>query len=270
MRASIIFSPLCVLCVLCGYPVLAAEPALADREWKIDGAVRKAMIYAPPDATKTDTPLLFAFHGHGGTMLHAARTFAYHKHWPEAMVVYMQGLPTPGAITDPDGKLPGWQKAVGDQGDRDLKFFDEVLASMKKEYKVDEKRIFVTGHSNGGAFTYLLWAARGETFAAVAPSAAVFGRGLRDLKPKPALHVAGEKDQLVSYAFQSRMMQAVRRLNACDAEGVEWAKSGTLVGTLYPSKTGTPFVSLIYPGTHTFPAEAPELIVRFFKENGRK
>jgi polyhydroxybutyrate depolymerase len=269
MRGLAHFSSLCVLFVLFGYPVLAAEPSLAERQWQIDGVIRKALVYVPPAATTTDTPLVFAFHGHGGTMLHASRTFAYQKHWPEAMVVYMQGLPTPGAITDPDGKLPGWQKAVGDQGDRDLKFFDEVLASLKKDYKVDDKRIFATGHSNGGAFTYLLWAARGEVFAAVAPSAAVFARGLRDLKPKPALHVAGEKDQLVSFAWQSRMMQAVRRLNGCDAEGTAWAKSGSLVGTLYPSKTGTPFVSLVYPGTHTFPPEAPELIVRFFKENGR-
>ena len=30
--------------------------------------------------------------------------FAYYKLWPEAIVVYMQGLPTPGVFTDPDGK----------------------------------------------------------------------------------------------------------------------------------------------------------------------
>ncbi len=56
----------------------------------------------------------------------------YHKHWPEAIVVYMQGLNTPGALTDPDGKRPGWQKTFGDQGDRDLKFFDAVLATLRK------------------------------------------------------------------------------------------------------------------------------------------
>ena len=105
-------------------------------------------------------------------MKYAANKFAYHKHWPEAIVVYMQGLNTPGTLTDPQGKLPGWQKTFGDQGDRDLKFFDAVLATLKKDYKVDEKRIYATGHSNGGGFTYLLWAARGDVFAAVAPCAA--------------------------------------------------------------------------------------------------
>ena len=244
----------------------AAADNLTRMEWNVDGVAREALVYAPATAKTDPSPVVFAFHGHGGTMRNAARTFNYEKHWPEALVVYMQGLPTPGAITDPDGRLPGWQKAAGDQGDRDLKFFDEVLATLKKEHKVDDKRIFATGHSNGGGFTYLLWATRGDTFAAVAPAAAGIGRGLGDLKPKPALHVAGEKDELVPFAFQSRMMAAVRKLNGCATEGKEWAKSGTLVGTIYASKTGIPFVSLIYPGTHKFPPEAPELIVKFLKE----
>jgi hypothetical protein len=56
---------------------------------------------------------------HGGSMLNAARTLGYHTRWPEAIVVYMQGLNTPGRLTDPEGRQPGWQHAVGDQGDRD-------------------------------------------------------------------------------------------------------------------------------------------------------
>jgi hypothetical protein len=34
----------------------------------------------------------------------------------------MQGLNTPRALTDPEGKRPGWQKTFG-QGDRALKSF---------------------------------------------------------------------------------------------------------------------------------------------------
>ena len=71
--------------------------------------------------------------------------------------------------------------------------------------KVDEKRIYSTGHSNGGAFTYLLWAERGDVFAAMAPSAAV-RRKFDRLKPKPVMHLAGEKDALVKYQWQELMM----------------------------------------------------------------
>ena len=69
----------------------AADPPLAEMDWKVDGVDRQALVYIPAAADKEQAPVVFAFHGHGGTMAHAARTFAYHKHWPEAIVVYMQG-----------------------------------------------------------------------------------------------------------------------------------------------------------------------------------
>ncbi len=250
-----------------GFAEAASAPQA--REWAIDGVARDAILYAPASATETPTPVIFAFHGHGGTARQAARSFSYQTEWPEAIVVYMQGLPTPGQLTDPEGKRAGWQKTPEDQGGRDLKFFDAVLADLKTEYKVDEKRIYCTGHSNGGGFTYLLWGVRRDVFAAVAPSAAGPARNRTLLKPLPALHVAGTNDPLVKYALQERTMQYVRGVNGCAAEGVPWASSGALVGTLYPSKNGTPFVTLISPGTHKFPDEAPALIVKFFQEHRR-
>jgi polyhydroxybutyrate depolymerase len=223
-------------------------------------------------AAQTGSPVVFVFHGHGGTMKNAAeKSFAVHKHWPEAICVYPQGVPTPGALTDPEGKRPGWQHSAGDHADRDLKFFDVMLASLKKDYKVDEKRVYATGHSNGGRFTYLLWAARGDAFAAVAPSGSTAGRLVKDLKPRPCLHLAGETDPLVKYDGQRLTMETVRKINGCDADGKPWDKAGSLTGTVYASKGGTPFVSLIHPGGHAFPAEdGPKLIVKFFGENSKK
>ncbi len=248
----------------------AAEPALVEKEWTVDGVARKALVHAPTTTRTEPAPVVFAFHGHGGTMGHAARTMAYHVQWPEAIVVYMQGLNTPGKLTDPEGKRPGWQPGQGDQDDRDLKFFDAVFKSLKTDFKVDESRVYATGHSNGGSFTYLLWATRGDVFAAMAPSAAVPGREIRNLKAKPALHVAGENDPLVKWEWQKLTMDALRKLNGCDSQGSEWASSGTLKGTLYSSSGGTPVVTLISPGDHKFPNEAPALIVKFFKEHAKK
>ena len=189
----------------------------------------------------------------------------YHKCWPEAIVVYMQGLNTPGALTDTEGKRPDWQKTFGDQNDRDLKFFDAVLATLKKDYKVDGKRICTTGHSNGGAFTYLLWAARGNVFAAVAPCAAVADREFRRrLKPKPVLHMAGENDPLVRFEWQEQMIDELRKLNGC-GEGQPWGETCAL----YPSKTGTPVVTYIHPGGHQLPQDIPPIIVKFFKEHSK-
>ena len=230
----------------------------------MDGVVREALVYVPPKAKTEGTPILFAFHGHGGTMNHAARTFGYHTLWPEAIVVYMQGLNTPGILTDSEGKKPGWQSRIGDQGDRDLRFFDAVLSDLKAELRVDQKRLYATGHSNGGGFTYLLWAMRGDRFAAFAPSAAMAGKNLALLKPKPVMHVAGEKDALVKFAWQQQTMSALRKLNEC-GEAKPWAKGCTL----YESKLGAPVVTFVHPGTHKFPEAAPALIVKFFQEHGQ-
>jgi polyhydroxybutyrate depolymerase len=255
---------------LCGGSV-AAELPLATRSWTVDGTQRTALVHIPPNALPSPCPVLFAFHGHGGSMGQAAWNFGYHRLWPEAIVVYMQGLPTPSKLVDPKGLKPGWQNHTGDQADRDLHFFDAVLASLRKEFKVDEHRIFAAGHSNGGMFTYLLWASRGNELAAIAPSAAFAPPwAVRLVTPKPVFHLGGRQDQLVRFAWQERTMNAIRLLNGCSATGVPWAKSGTLECTMYSSRKSAPFVSGIHDGDHKFPAEAPELIVRFFKEQPMK
>lgn len=263
LRRSIV----ALLGILCGF---ASGDSAADREpvrktWTVGPITREALVFLP-ESTSSPAPVVFAFHGHGGGMKQAAQSLAIHKHWPEALVVYMQGLPTPGRLTDPEGKRAGWQHTVGEQQDRDLKFFDAVLKTLQADYRIDTQRIYATGHSNGGGFTYLLWATRGETFAAVAPSAAVGMRQLRSLKPKPVMHLAGETDDLVKFAWQRAMLDRVRTLNGCASEGKPAGKHQTL----YPSKIGTPVVEYIHPGGHKYPAEASPAIVAFFKEHTLK
>lgn len=231
-------------------------------EIQVEGTAREALVFAPTTAKKRAAPVVFVFHGHGGGMTSAARTFAMHKHWPAAISVYMQGLNTPGRLIDREGKKAGWQGRPGDQGDRDLKFFDAMLAKLTADYQVDEKRIYATGHSNGGGFTYLLWETRGQVLAAVAPSSAAKGRAAA-LTPKPAMHIAGKNDPLVKFQWQQASMEAIRKVNNCEAEGRPWARNCLI----YDSKTDTPFVSFIHPGGHKFNPKAPALIAKFFKEH---
>lgn len=200
-------------------------------------------------------------------MNQAARSYHLHMLWPEAIVVYPQGLNTPGRLTDPEGKRPGWQHGPGAQDDRDLKFFDALLQELRSKMKVDDQRIYSTGHSNGGAFSYLLWAMRGDTFAAFAPSAAAAGKETSLLKPKPVLHIAGESDPLVKYEWQSAQITALRRINQC-GEGTAWDLDANC--TLYPSSIGAPVITAIHPGDHKYPEQAPEVIVKFFKSQTKR
>ena len=246
----------------------SADVKLEELSLTVGKETRESLIAKPTKESKA-VPLVFVYHGHGGTSKHAARTMDIHKHWPEALCVYPQGLPTPGQITDPEGKKTGWQMAAGKKDDRDLKFFDDLLAKLKKDYAIDDKRIYCTGHSNGGGFTYVLLDQRPDVFAAVAPSAAAMMQ-VKSFKPLPCLHVMGEADPLVRPEMQKRTTDVVKKTNGCDADGTSWAKSGPLTGTVFASKGGTPLVMLTHPGDHKFPAEAPELIVKFFKEHAKK
>ena len=242
---------------------LGCAADLERQTWTVDGVTREALVRVPDHLPAGGAPLVFAYHGHGGSMRQASRSFPIHDKWPEAIVVYPQGLPTAGQLTDPNGERAGWQGRAGLEGDRDLKFFDVMLAGLREHYAVDAKRIYSTGHSNGGGFTYLLWAERGDVFAALAPSSALLGRGAgwQKLKPKPLLHVASPQDELVQFAWQERMLDYALKLNGCEA-----FKPDAMGYTVYPSSTGNDVAVFLHPGGHRYPSDvAPELIVKFFQ-----
>lgn len=227
----------------------------------VDGYPRTGFLHLP-SSSQQPAPVIFVFHGHGGSASAVASSFGLHTLWPEAVVIYLQGLNTPSQL-DPQGSKPGWQTRAGDQEDRDLHLFDAVLADLRQKHLVDMRYVFATGHSNGGFFTYLLWQARSRTLAAVAPSGATTGRiGQAALPPKPALHIAGTQDTIVKFSAQQQTMERVKRSNHCSPEGQPWAQDCIL----YPSSAGTPLITCIYSGGHTFPRSAPQLIVRFFQQ----
>lgn len=202
-------------------------------------------------------PLVFVFHGHGGSSRNMARqNFA--EQWPEAYFVYPQGLLTK-SYYDPEGKRTGWQNQISNNDDRDLKFFDAMLETMLAK-GVDPNRVYVTGHSNGGFFTYLLWAERRDKLAAVAPSAAAGADSLK-LQPLPALHLAGRQDSIVHFASQERSMAFARLSNRCEDKSTPLDS----IGNEYASTLDTPFVEYIHNGSHEFLNEAPTKIVAFFK-----
>jgi polyhydroxybutyrate depolymerase len=239
------------------------DPKVAQREWLVDGVKRAGTIVSPTlgahDASLL--PVLFVFHGHGGSVAQVRRQSSLDGLLPEAITVYLQGLPTPGLLSDPEGKRAGWQSAAGDQHDRDLKFFDAVWADLQREMPVDPKRLFAYGHSNGGRFVFVVWAERGELFNAFVTSGSV-PPALGTLKPKRALHVAGRADALVRFGWQARWIERARGMNGCDAEPRPWAERGER----HSSTAGTPFYTLLYDGAHRPPPWSYPLVARFLRE----
>jgi polyhydroxybutyrate depolymerase len=229
--------------------------------WTVGGVQREAIVLAPAKKTATGkAPLLFAFHGHGDNMEDFAGGIAIQKFWPEAIVVYPQGLPTNPAV-DPDGF--GWVYQTGDDGQRDVKFFDTMLETMRAKFAVDDRRIYATGFSNGGMFTYVLWGTRAKLFAAFAIVAGRIVPEVQLTEPKPALHIAGENDATVPFKVQQDAIRVVRGVDGANNQGSSCGQNCTL----YPSSKGAPVMIYIHSGGHVYPDNASEMIVKFFEEH---
>ncbi len=240
------------LLLILGGRALAAEVMT----WQVDGQTREAVVYVPTVSRGgMAAPLVLSFHGFGDNMQNFQHTNV-HVAWPDAIVVYFQGLSTRRG-------LPGWQVERGGV-DRDLALVDVALESLREKYNVDDDRIYATGFSNGGMFTYLLWAERPGVFAAYAPVAARLRPSVRPTQPRPVFHVAGKRDRVVDFSDQEAAIAVAVEVNGVDAT----IRCG--VGcTVHGASTSAPVMTWIHAGAHVYPHETSERIVSFFRDQSR-
>jgi polyhydroxybutyrate depolymerase len=247
--------------------LLLTFSAFAQKElnFEIDGVKRRAVVYEG-DAKTRQSPVLFVFHGHGGNASIAQRRLNFHAGWKEALVVYMEGIPGVKGITDEAGAKNGWQKNPGELNDRDVKFFDEVLKRLAKDYKPDEKRVYAVGHSNGARFVNVLWALRGEKLAALCSVAGQGGLMIRDAVPRSIWMSMGERDPLVPVEGQKLSVGVVKKLLKVDEK--QGKTDGDL--TIYKGTKDTELVVEIRDAGHEFPQDSIPKIIEFFKRNEKK
>jgi polyhydroxybutyrate depolymerase len=249
----------CVVLAALARPASPAEPTVMG--WKVDGIEREALVFEPTAGGPNEKhPLVFVFHGHGGAMTAAAR-FGFQRDWPRAIVVCPQGLIGPSGL-DPEGNLPGWQRLKGEQGDRDLKFVDAMLTTLRRKYAVDDSRVFAAGFSNGAFFSLLLWMERTDVFAGFTLIAAALEPSQRLPSPKPVLHIAGETDPKVTPQKAKATIAEELRVNDAQGEGRICGRGCTL-------HRGKANVEVIWhPGGHEVPPQAAMRGVAFFKGIG--
>jgi len=230
--------------------------------WTVDGVERDALVFAPPVSHgASNRPLVVAFHGHGGGMLATAARMRIHTLWPRAVVVYPQGLHTPTAL-DPEGTQPGWQERAGVVGDRDLRLFDAIVATMTRSHAVDRRRVYATGFSNGAAFSLLLWARRAETIAAIGEVAGRLHPAEALGSPRALLAVVGRADTVAPFRIQRQTIRQARRIDRATRAGSPCGRHCTI----YRSTIGpVPVKAFVHPGGHVYPTWASLELVRFFK-----
>jgi phospholipase/carboxylesterase len=117
----------------------------------------------------------------------------------------------------------------------DLRSILSMLEEVFDTYAVDRKRIYLTGLSDGGIFTYILGLAHAELFAGVAPVAGELHANvdpmLRQGKGKelPILIVHGAQDSIFPVRFTRQTYDLLKKLgyNVTYEELPDWGHAYT-------------------------------------------
>lgn len=241
-----------VLCAL----LLLDTPARI--QVNVDNLERQALIVAPSQTTTAKPPVLFMFHGHGGSADRCFNRFHFEKAWPDAVVVYPDGLPI--TLGDPTKNGKGWVLDCNEQN-RDIKLFDVLREKVVKDFHGDPKRVFACGFSNGGMFMYTLWTMRPHQLAAVCPSGACIATDdTHLLEPLPCFVTVSGNDEIVPTQYQSQGVDAVKKVDRSQGSGRPYGDHGEYF------RGQKPVVVWNYDGGHEFPFECYPSLIKFFKE----
>lgn len=180
-----------------------AEPApLAggsdrDETITVDGRERTYYVHLPPGLSPSGSyPLVFNFHGGRGSghqQAELSKMNAYADRYG-FIAVY------------PDGIEKNWNDGRGTtepakMGIDDVKFVRAVYDKLRSTYAVDAKRVYSTGISNGGMFSYRLACDMSDVFAAIGPvvgSLATRHRpNCKPASPVAVVSIMGDADEFV-------------------------------------------------------------------------
>ncbi len=120
-----------------------------------------------------------------------------------------------------------------DDGIDDVRFVRALVSELGKELCLDRRRIYATGMSNGGIFSYRLACEASDLIAAIAPVAAVEAvPKCTPRRPVPVLAFNGTSDYLVSYA--GSLFSRLGGLPSVPDTVSRWASRNACVGPMRP------------------------------------
>lgn len=168
----------------------------------VDNTSRNYLVYAPENLGP-QRPLLISCHGMN-------QDAAYQRD----MLKIESIADTAKFVTVfPNGIDRGWD--IG--GDRDLKFMEALIDEMVTKYDIDRNRVYISGFSMGGMFTYHAMNRMADKFAAFAPiSGYPMGGGTyTSSRPVPIIHTHGTTDDVVNFGGVANILAGWVKRNGC-------------------------------------------------------
>jgi polyhydroxybutyrate depolymerase len=168
--------------------------------------LRRSYIVSLPPSYYTDTTtyaLVIGLHGTGGSASQFEETYGFSRKADEAgfIAIYPNGLAGNGALNIRTWNAGTCCDYASKNNIDDVGFISNLIDKMISGYRIDPKRIYVTGMSNGGMMSYRLAAAIPQKIAAIAPvsSTMVYSPQVTQLRPVPILELHSVLDNIVPY-----------------------------------------------------------------------
>jgi polyhydroxybutyrate depolymerase len=167
------------------------------------GRQRTYIVHVPPGAGDTPLPVLLAFHGGGGNAAGFQRYAELDRvaDRERFLVVYPNGTgPLPN-------RLLTWNAGDGccgyalNNNINDLGFAASVIGDLQRRTRIDQQRVYATGHSNGAILAHRLAAERSGIIAAVAAVAGSLDlRTFAPTRAVPVMQIHSVDDPRALYA----------------------------------------------------------------------
>jgi polyhydroxybutyrate depolymerase len=166
-----------------------------------DGRARTFLVHLPAAYSKDKSwPLVLVFHGGGGNGEQMAKMTGFSRKADQEgfIAVYPNGtgLWQNRFLTWNAGNCCAWayENRIDDVG-----FIRALIGQLKKDYPVDDRRVYATGISNGGMMSYRLACGLSDLLAAIGPVAGAQNIDCKPAHPVSVIILHGTADQHVLY-----------------------------------------------------------------------
>jgi polyhydroxybutyrate depolymerase len=239
-------------------PSLPPSPLDQTRTLEHGGLTRTYHVHVPALYDGTPTPLVLNFHGYfASASLQIDWSNLIEKSDATGfVVVHPEGSGTPQRW-NAGNCCPDASNTVDDVG-----FTAAMLDDLARTLCLDPKRIYSTGFSNGGMFSYRLACELGDRIAAIAPVAAssVYA-GCSPTRAVPVLAMHGTDDPVNPFVNGEGSAEIWRDLDGCTGDAVETFANGDTTCRTWETCAGGAEVTFctVQGGGHTWPGgDVPE------------
>ena len=178
-------------------------PSSAQEKLKVGGTEREYKIYVPKDLG-AKRPLLISCHGMN-------QDAAYQM----GMLDIQSVADTAKFVTVfPEGISKSWDIT----GNRDINFILAIIDEMVEKYDIDRGRVYLSGFSMGGMFTYHAMNKIADRIAAFAPISGYPMGGATaspNVRPIPIIHTHGTSDDVVTFSNVQKNLNVWIKHNGC-------------------------------------------------------